>query len=60
MEILQISKYLAQLQRLYFTSSLLATEEECTIIDVPIATLTDLLQTGNIEDLETLISSSRS
>jgi hypothetical protein len=47
-EILQISKYLAQSHRLDFMPDLLATEEECTIIDVPVSTLTDLLQNGDI------------
>jgi hypothetical protein len=57
-EILQISKYLARSHRLDFTSGLLATEEECIVIDVPASTPADLLQNGDREGLESLIATS--
>ena len=58
MEVLQISKYLYRSQRLDFMAGLLATEEECSVIDVPASTLADMLRMGNIEGLESLISAS--
>ena len=44
MEVLQITKYLYRSQRLDFTTGLLATEEECSILDVPASTLADMLR----------------
>ena len=51
-EVLQILKYLGWSRQLNFTSGLLATEEECTVIDVQPSTLTELLRTGDIEGLK--------
>jgi len=59
MEVIQMSKYLHRGERLDFTTGLLATEEECSIIDVPASTLADLLRSGNTEALEILITRSR-
>jgi hypothetical protein len=58
MEVLQITKYLYRSQHLDFTTGLLATEEECSVIDVPASTLADMLRAGNIEGLESLIAAS--
>lgn len=55
MEVLQISKYLYRSERLNFTSSLLATEKECEAIAVPPSTLAEMLRTGDIEGLESLV-----
>ncbi len=60
-----MTKYLYHSQRLDFTGGLLATEEECSVIeeecsviDVPASTLADMLRSGNIKRLESLISAS--
>lgn len=58
MEVLQITKYLYRSQYLNFTAGLLATEEECSVIDVPASVLADMLRLGNIEVLEALIAAS--
>ena len=58
MEVLQITKYLYRSQHLDFTAGLLATEEECSVIDVPASVLADMLRSGNIEGLESLIAAS--
>jgi hypothetical protein len=58
MEVLQMIKYLYRSQRLDFTNGLLATEEECSVIDVPASTLANMLRSGNIERLESLIAAS--
>ncbi|KAF8152629.1 hypothetical protein B0H34DRAFT_663696, partial [Crassisporium funariophilum] len=58
MEILQISKYLHRDERLDFTSGLLATEEECLVVNIAPSVLSDLLCTSDIAGLEELISSS--
>jgi len=54
-----MSKYLHRGERLDFTTGLLPTEEECSIIDVPASTLADLLRSGNTKALEILITRSR-
>ena len=56
MEVIQMSKYLHRGERLDFTTGLLPTEEECSIIDVPASTLADLLRSGNTKALEILIT----
>ena len=58
MEVLQISKYLFRSERLNFTEGLLATEEECSVIDVSPSTLAELLKSGDIENLESIVQSS--
>lgn len=58
MEVLQMSKYLYRSERLNFTAGLLATEEECSVIDVPPSTLAEMLRLGDIEGLESLIVAS--
>lgn len=58
MEVLQITKYLYRSQHLDFTAGLLATEKECSVIDVPASVLADMLRSGNIEGLESLIAAS--
>jgi hypothetical protein len=54
MEVLLISKYLHRSARLNFTSGLLATEE-CEAIAVPPSILAEMLRTGDIEGLESLV-----
>ncbi len=46
------SKYLYRSERLDFTSGLLATEEECSEIDVLPSTLAEMLQSGDIKGLK--------
>jgi len=58
MEVMQMSKYSHRNERLDFTSGLLATEEECKAVDVPPSTLADLLRSGNVQALESLITRS--
>ena len=58
MEVLQISKYLHCSERLDFTGGLLATEEKCSVIDISPSTLAELLKSGNIENLESIVQSS--
>jgi hypothetical protein len=60
MEVLQICKYLYRSERLDFTGGLLATEdsEECSVIDVPPSTLAEMLRSGDIEGLESIILAS--
>ncbi len=58
MEVLQMSKYLYRSECLDFTSGLLATEEECSVIDVQPSTLAEMLRSGDIEGLESLILAS--
>jgi hypothetical protein len=55
MEVLQISKYLHRSARLNFTSGLLATEKECEAIAVHPSILAEMLRTGDIEGLESLV-----
>lgn len=59
MEVIQMSKYLHRGERLDFTKGLLVTEEECSVIDVPVSQLADLLRSGDIQALELLITRSR-
>ena len=58
MEVLQMCKYLYRSERLDFMSGLLATEEECSVIDVLPSTLAEMLRLGDIEGLESLILAS--
>jgi hypothetical protein len=58
MEVLQMCKYLYRSERLDFTSGLLATEEECSVVDVLPSTLAEMLRLGDIEGLESLILAS--
>ena len=58
MEVLQILKYFYRGERLDFTDRLLATEEECLMVDIPTLTLDELVKTGNIEGLQALIAAS--
>ena len=58
MEVLQILKYFYRGERLDFTDCLLATEEECLMVDIPTLTLDELVKTGNIEGLQALIAAS--
>ena len=54
----QMCKYLYHSERLDFTSGLLATEEECSVIDVLPSTLAEMLWLDDIEGLESLILAS--
>jgi len=56
MDVIQMSKYLHRGEHLDFTTGLLPTEEECSIIDVPASTLANLLRSENTKALAILIT----
>ena len=57
MEILQISKYLIHSDRLDFMDGRLATEEECSVLDVDTAFLEDMISSGRLDELNSIIES---
>ena len=57
MEILQITKYLVHSDRLDFMDGRLTTEEECSVLDVDIAFLEDMISSGCLDELNSIIES---
>ncbi|KAF9470747.1 hypothetical protein BDN70DRAFT_888804 [Pholiota conissans] len=56
-EVLQMYKYIVWGSRLHFTQGLLAFKEECSVLDIPLSTLTNIFLSGNNEGLQNLIDS---
>ena len=59
MEIIQISKYLVHSDRLQvdFMDGRLATEEEWSVLDVDTAFLEDMISSGRLDELNSMIES---
>jgi len=57
-EMLQILKHLTQSERLDFMDGHLATEEECTVLDIDTAILREMLEQGQTRELHDLIEGS--
>ena len=57
MEILQISKYLIHSDRLNFMDRWLATEEECSVLDVDTVFLEDMISSRCLDELNSIIES---